>query len=78
MSKSYRDFSTFHDTKNVKLQTWNRCNVLFNLNEDLGPNQAGLYMEQFGNRDKTKCLAMLAYINQKGYDYVNREMNRVE
>ena len=74
MSNNYKGYSLFNDVSNVKLRTWNRCAALFNLNTDIG--DATGYASQLTQSERAQCMAMLAYIDVKGYEDVKREVMR--
>lgn len=69
-------FNTFNEVKDASLQTWNRCNLMRNIVKSNGQGVARKYSEQFSKTDQTKMFVMFAYIQKKGYDFVEREIIR--
>ena len=43
MSNNYKGSPLFNDVKDVRLQTWNRCAIVFNLTADRGVEAAKAY-----------------------------------
>lgn len=76
-TKTFKSSSLFNDIKDVKLQTWNRCAIVFNLTADQGPAVAKKYLEQFSEEDKKKIYGMFDCIKKFGYEAVRKQIKVV-
>lgn len=73
MKNSYKGSPLFNQIKDVKLQTWNRCAIMFNLAADEGPSAARNYMSQFTKEEQEKVFGMLDCIKKFGYSEVRKQ-----
>ena len=73
MKNTYKHSPLFNDIKDVKLQTWNRCAIAFNLAADEGPAASRNYLNQFSEVDKKKILGMFDTIGKFGYEAVRKQ-----
>lgn len=72
MSK-FKGSPMFNDIKDVRLQTWNRCAIVFNLTADRGPSAAKEYMGQFQDEDKQRINNMFKLIEKFGYEAIRKQ-----
>lgn len=73
MSNNYKGSPLFNQIADVKLRTWNRCAITFNLYADRGEAAAKAYVSQFGDEDKQRITNMFALIKQYGYEAVRKQ-----
>lgn len=73
MKNTYKSSPLFNDIKDVKLQTWNRCAIVFNLTADEGPSAAKNYVSQFSKDDQKKIYGMFDTIKKFGYNEVRKQ-----
>lgn len=72
MSNSYKGNPLFNDVKDVRLQTWNRCAIVFNLTADRGPSAAKAYVGRFGDEDRVRISNMFKLIEKYGYETIRK------
>lgn len=72
MSK-FKGSPLFNTVKDVRLQTWNRCAIVFNLTADQGREAAKSYVAQFTDEDKTRISNMFKLIEQYGYETIRKQ-----
>lgn len=72
MSNNYKGSPLFNDVKDVRLQTWNRCAIVFNLMADRGRDAAKAYMSKFSDEDKVRINNMFELIGQYGYETIRK------
>ena len=73
MTKEYKGWSLFNDVEDVRLRTWNRCAVTFNMNAiDLAARDG--YIDHIDKEGQAQMKAMLEYIKVKGYDVTRKSI----
>jgi hypothetical protein len=72
MKNNYKGNPTFAGVKDVRLQTWNRCAIVFNLTADRGPSAAKAYLNQFNDEDKVRVHNMFELIGKYGYESIRK------
>lgn len=73
MSNNYKGSPLFNDVKDVRLQTWNRCAIVFNLMADRGRDAAKAYMSKFNDEDKVRVNNMFELIGKYGYETIRKQ-----
>lgn len=73
MSNNYKGSPLFNDVKDVRLQTWNRCAIVFNLMADRGRDAAKAYMSKFNDEDKVRVNNMFELIRKYGYETIRKQ-----
>ena len=73
MSNKFKGSPLFNHIKDVKLQTWNRCAIVFNLTADRGPSAAKEYMSQLNDEDKVRVNNMFKLIEKFGYEAIRKQ-----
>lgn len=73
MANNYKGSPLFNDIKDVRLQTWNRCAITFNLMADRGRDAAKAYVAQFNDEDKLRVNNMFELIKQYGYENIRKQ-----
>lgn len=66
----------FNDVSYAPLRIFNRCVMLFNINEDQGYEAAQAYLKGFTQADKSEMLAVYNRVKKEGVDTVRRELIR--
>lgn len=74
MSNTYKSHPLFNNVSDVKLQTWNRCAIVFNITADQGPAYAKAYLKQFSEDDQKKIYGMFDCIKKFGYEAVRKQI----
>jgi hypothetical protein len=64
----------FNEIENPALRTWNRAAIMFNLLEDVGPEEAKIYANMLDDKARLQVYAMCQYIKAKGYENVRAEV----
>lgn len=72
MSK-FKGSPLFNTVKDVRLQTWNRCAIVFNLTADRGREAAKEYVSQFSDEDKQRITNMFKLIEKYGYETIRKQ-----
>lgn len=72
MPKNFKGNPLFNNVKDVRLQTWNRCAIVFNLTADRGPEDARAYAKQFNEEDRLRMSNMFKMIKQYGYETIRK------
>lgn len=72
MKNNYKGSPLFNDVKDVRLQTWNRCAIVFNLAADSGKAAATAYAKQFNDEDRQRISNMFALIEKYGYENIRK------
>ena len=72
MSK-FKGSPLFNAVKDVRLQTWNRCAIVFNLTADRGREAAKEYVSQFNDDDKQRITNMFKLIEKYGYETIRKQ-----
>lgn len=73
MSNNYKGSPLFNDVKDVRLQTWNRCAIVFNLTADRGVEAARAYAKQFSLDDRTRMNNVFKLIEKYGYETIRKQ-----
>jgi len=73
MKNNFKGSPLFTDIKDVRLQTWNRCAIVFNLMADRGQEAVTQYVNQFGPDDKQRIKNMFSLIEKYGYDTIRKQ-----
>ena len=73
MKNNYKGSPLFNNVKDVRLQTWNRCAIVFNLMADRGQAAVQEYVKQFSDEDKTRVNNMFKLIEKYGYDTIRKQ-----
>lgn len=73
MSNNYKGSPLFNDVKDVRLQTWNRCAIVFNLTADRGAEAAKAYAQRFSADDRTRISNMFKLIEKYGYETIRKQ-----
>lgn len=74
MKNNYKGSPTFAQIDDVRLRTWNRCAIIFNLLADRGQAVASEYAKQFSEKERADIYAMFDVIKQYGYDNVRKQV----
>ncbi|MNQ21494.1 hypothetical protein D3C85_346170 [compost metagenome] len=74
MKNNFKGNSLFNEVKDVRLQTWNRCAIVFNLMADRGQEAVTGYVSQFSAEDKQRITNMFALIKQYGYNTIRKQI----
>ena len=56
------------------LRNWNRCVMMFNINEDQGIDAASAYLKQFSKEDMSGMLDMYHRVKTLGAEEVKRQL----
>ena len=72
----YKGYSLFNEIESSSLQTWNRCNILMNIDEAHGKDVAIGYADALDPKSRMKASIMFKYIEIHGWEKVNAEVNR--
>ena len=75
MKNNYKGSPLFNDVEDVKLRTWNRCAIVFNLLGDRGTSAAQAYSKALGEEGQKQVLGMFDCIKKFGYDAVRKQVN---
>lgn len=73
MSNNYKGSPLFNDVKDVRLQTWNRCAIFFNLAADRGVDAAKAYAQRFNADDRTRMNNVFKLIEKYGYETIRKQ-----
>lgn len=73
MANKYKGSPLFNHIEDVRLQTWNRCAIVFNLTADRGPDAAKEYVAQLKDEDKVRVSNMFKLIKQYGYETIRKQ-----
>ena len=73
MKNNYKGSPLFNSVKDVRLQTWNRCAIVFNLMADRGQKAVQEYVKQFDDADKVRINNMFKLIEKYGYDTIRKQ-----
>lgn len=73
MKNNYKGSPLFNDVKDVRLQTWNRCAIVFNLMTDRGQQAVTEYVSQLNADDKQRVSNMFGLIKQYGYEAIRKQ-----
>ena len=73
MKNNYKGSPLFNNVKDVRLQTWNRCAIVFNLMADRGQAAVQEYVKQLNDVDKTRVNNMFKLIEKYGYDTIRKQ-----
>lgn len=68
--------NNFNNVEYAPLRIWNRCVMLFNINEDSGVEAASVYLKQFSKPELTELLDMYNRVKKEGREPVLREIMR--
>ena len=74
MKNNYKGNPMFNHIADVKLRTWNRCAIAFNLMADRGQEAAKAYVHQFPDVDRKQVLGMFDCIKKFGYENVRKQI----
>lgn len=74
MKNDYRGYSLFRDVDNPTLRAWNRCAVLFNIEEDLGEGSSAGYAATLTDAERMAVITMFVHIKEVGYENAKREV----
>lgn len=78
MKNSYKGNPLFNDITDVRLRTWNRCAIIFNLLADRGEDAAKAYASQLGDEGKKQVYGMFDCIKKYGYEAVRKQVKAQE
>ena len=73
MKSNYKGSPLFNNVKDVRLQTWNRCAIVFNLMADRGKSATQDYVAQFSDEDKVRINNMFKLIEKYGYETIRKQ-----
>lgn len=73
MKSNYKGSPLFNNIKDVRLQTWNRCAIVFNLMADRGKAATQDYVSQFNDEDKVRINNMFKLIEKYGYETIRKQ-----
>ena len=73
MKSNYKGSPLFNNIKDVRLQTWNRCAIVFNLMADRGQSAVQEYTKQLNDADKVRVNNMFKLIEKYGYDTIRKQ-----
>lgn len=73
MKNNYKGSPLFNNIQDLRLQTWNRCAIVFNLMADRGQTAVTEYVAQFSADDKQRIKNMFGLIKQYGYETVRKQ-----
>lgn len=68
--------NTFNEIADTGLRTWNQCAAFFNLSQDEGKEKAKEYFQSLDKDSRARMLLMYKLIEEKGYEYTKRLVNR--
>lgn len=74
MKNNYKGSPMFNDINDVKLRTWNRCAIMFNLMADRGQEAAAGYAKALGEEGQKQVLGMFDCIRKFGYEAVRKQI----
>ena len=74
MKNNYKGNPMFNHIEDVKLRTWNRCAIVFNLMADRGQAAAQEYAKQFPEGERKQILGMFDCIKKYGYENVRKQI----
>lgn len=74
MKNNYKGSPLFSDIEDVKLRTWNRCAIIFNLMADRGVDAAQNYAKQLDEDSRKQVYGMFDCIKKFGYDAVRKQI----
>jgi hypothetical protein len=74
---NFKGASLFNEIKDVKLRTWNRCAIIFNLTSTKGPDAASAYASKLDEASRKQVYGMFDCISKFGYDAVRKQLNDV-
>ena len=74
MKNKFKGSPTFNDIADVKLRTWNRCAIMFNLMADRGLEATQAYAKQFSEQDRKEVFGMFSCIEKYGYDAIRKQI----
>lgn len=74
MKNNFKGSPLFNDIADVKLQTWNRCAIVFNLMADRGQEAVTQYVNQLAEDDKKRVKNMFKLIEQYGYETIRKNI----
>lgn len=78
MNKNYKGSPTFVEIDDVRLRTWNRCAIIFNLLADRGQEAAKAYAKQFPKDEVSQIYGMFDCIKKFGYENVRKQVQLKE
>lgn len=67
----------FNNIEDVKLRTWNRCAIVFNLLGQKGEEAAKEYVGQLDDESKKQVYGMFDCIKKFGYDAIRKQIKVV-
>lgn len=71
---NFKGYELFNDMKDDLLQAWNRANVIANINESLGVNDAQAYHDLFNPVEKMKIEMLLIMVSANGKEEVQKRI----
>jgi hypothetical protein len=74
VKNNYKGSPLFNDIADVKLRTWNRCAIMFNLMADRGQTAAQAYAAALGEEGQKQVLGMFDCIRKFGYEAVRKQI----
>ena len=74
MNNKYKGSPLFHDIEEVKLRTWNRCAIVFNLMAQRGQEAAKGYIGALDVDSRKQVYGMFDCIKRFGYDAVRKQI----
>ena len=66
----------FNEIEYQPLRAYNRCVMMFNINEDSGMEAAAEYLKQFSKEEKTEMLDVYNRVKKYGAEFVKAELIR--
>ena len=76
-TKSYKGSPLFNNIEDVKLRTWNRCAIVFNLLGQKGEAAAKDYLQQLDDEAKKQVYGMFDCIKKYGYEAIRNQIKDV-
>ena len=74
MKNNYKGSPLFNDIADVKLRTWNRCAIIFNLAADRGVPAMKAYAQALDDDGRKQVYGMFDCIKKFGYDAVRKQV----
>lgn len=74
MSNTYKGYDLFNNLEDDLLKAWNRANVVANINQALGPDEAENYANHFDLVEKMKVEILLLMVSLNGKEEVQKRV----
>lgn len=74
MLNKFATYGLHNDIEGVALRTWNRCQTLMNIHNDLGSAYAEMYLDKLDEAARVQVKVMFGLIANLGIDEVRRQV----